>query len=221
MQKLRHIGFIMDGNRRWAKARGLSHEAGHYEGVEALKRVVRACSELKVEYVSVFAFSTENWKRTKREVDAIFELVEKFSKTPPEEIRLKFSGSIDKLPQKIVDAVRFAEEKTKNNGGLLLNICLNYGGRDEIVNAVNKILDKKLSRVGEKTLEKYLDTYPLPPLDAVVRTGGEMRLSNFMLYSAAYAELFFIDTLWPDITEKDILSVYEKYLSRQRKFGGD
>ncbi|MBR2974753.1 MAG: di-trans,poly-cis-decaprenylcistransferase, partial [Clostridia bacterium] len=208
---LQHIAFIMDGNGRWASMRGLSRNFGHKQGLETVKDVVGWCRQAGIKVVSLYVFSTENWKRPQKEVDGIFSLAQKYLDKLDvfcrDGIRIVVSGSKAKLPEKLVDKIDNIVRKTATNEQITVNLCLNYGGRDEIVCAVNNILAKG-GTVTEQSLlsAMYVD---LPEPDLIVRTGGHMRLSNFLLYQSAYAELYFSDTLWPDFSKEE----FDKILS--------
>lgn len=218
----------MDGNGRWAKNRGLARSEGHKAGVTALRRVVTAANRFGIECLSVYAFSTENWKRSESEIDGLFKLIEGFSKEAHSDFQIRFMGEKNGLPDSLLAAMQKAEKNTEGNNGVVLNIALNYGGQDEIVSACQSFLkrsSKFLISGGQDAFkgffEKGLYTADLPPLDCIVRTGGEKRLSNFMLYQAAYAELIFLDKLWPDMAEDDLEGILIEFHSRKRKFGGE
>lgn len=217
----KHIGFIMDGNGRWAKLRGYPRVKGHRAGLKAVDGVLDLCKKYGVRYVSLYVFSTENWHRPKEEVDNLFNLAREYLKKSntfrKRGIRVVVSGSPEKLPTDLVKSIRETEEHTKDCALLTLNLCINYGGRDEIIHAVNKAVEAGV-KVDEKTFESFLYKQ-LPPLDLITRTSGEMRLSNFMLYQAAYAELYFTDVLWPDFDETAFCRMLESYAARERKFG--
>lgn len=220
----RHIAFIMDGNGRWAKKRLLPRKAGHREGVVALRRMVDECEKAGVEMVSFYAFSTENWTRPQEEIDALFKMVKEFADKYLDEyvkrgFRIMFMGDLSKLPKETVDALRRILEKAKDNKGMIVNIALNYGGRDEILHAVNKLLDAGLRNVDMQTLSDCMYTAGLPDPDVIVRSSGEKRLSNFMLWQAAYAEFVFIDDLWPDFDEKIFSNIIDEYSRRDRRYG--
>jgi len=212
----------MDGNGRWASMRGLSRNFGHKQGLETVKDVVGWCRQAGIKVVSLYVFSTENWKRPQKEVDGIFSLAQKYLDKLDvfcrDGIRVVVSGSKAKLPEKLVDKIDNIVRKTASNDKITVNLCLNYGGRDEIVCAVNNILAKG-GTVTEQSLlsAMYVD---LPEPDLIVRTGGHMRLSNFLLYQSAYAELYFSDTLWPDFSKEEFDRILSNYNSRVRNFGG-
>lgn len=228
----KHVAVIMDGNRRWAKSRGLFAINGHNQGVEAVKRLLQYVLEYKIEYVTLFSFSSENWKRPKAEVAGLMKLLKKFihQEMPlfqRENIRVCFLGQNNGLSQDIIDLFRDTEEKTKNNNKLILNVAFNYGSHQEIIGAVKKIaMDLKEEKIttddiSENLFSSYLLTHDLPPLDLLIRTSGEVRLSNFMLWQAAYSELVFQDVLWPDYSKNDFLEALQIYSHRNRRFGGD
>lgn len=213
----------MDGNRRWAKARGKSPSAGHREGYKNLKTVMQTIKELDVPYVSIYAFSTENWKRSKEEVDAILGLVRLFMKNELKEIikegvRVVWLGSEENVPDDIRTMIRDAEAKTKDLTEGTLAICFNYGGKQEIVDAVRAITDAG-EEVSEEAISQHLYGPDIPPIDLLIRTSGEHRLSNYMLWRSDYAELVFTDTLWPDFNGDELKAIIEEYYSRSRRFG--
>ncbi|MDE7373552.1 MAG: di-trans,poly-cis-decaprenylcistransferase [Clostridia bacterium] len=213
----KHIAFIMDGNGRWATAHNLPRTEGYSAGLDALKRVVAECEKRGVEVVSVYAFSTENNARPEAEKQAIFEVVKKFNSSYDGDMSILYMGDLDALPDEVFESVRYVEDKTSGNNGITLNIALNYGAKDDIIHACKLAYDH-----GDFTVDGFesnLATCGLPALDAIVRTGGEKRLSNFMLYECAYSELFFLDKLWPDMTEDDVDRIIDEFEGRNRKFG--
>lgn len=219
-----HVAFIMDGNGRWAKRRGMPRVYGHKIGANALMRVVRRASEIGLKVVSFYAFSTENWSRPKEEVDEIFRLckqalIGKGKSFIKKNLRLKVIGDISKLPKDLTEFIVDLIEKTKNNTGLVVNIALNYGGRAEIVQAVNKILESKQEKVDEATFASYLQTADIKDPDLVIRTSGEQRLSNFMMYECAYSELYFPKKHWPSFNAKEFDKAIIEYQKRDRRFG--
>ena len=219
-----HIAIIMDGNGRWAKKRGKLRTYGHKIGTEAMTAIVNHAKKLGVKVISFFAFSTENWNRPKEEVDEIFRLSEelidsRYNDYIKSNIKLMVIGGRDKLPKTLVDKITDLEEKTKNNDGLTVNIALNYGGRDEIIKAINNILKDGLKKIDEKTFRKYLQTSSVPDPDLLIRTSGEQRLSNFMMYQCAYTELYFPKIHWPDFREKQLEEAIIAYQKRDRRFG--
>ncbi len=218
--RLKHIAFIMDGNGRWATKRGMPRELGHKKGVEVFKEITEYCHKIGVKCVTVYAFSTENWKRPKREVEAIMKLLDEYlDKTSEEDVRVKFIGDISRLDNVIISKIEDVEERTKN-GHSTLNIALNYGSRAEIVNACNMLIASGKKEIDESDFNDALYTGNCPDPDLIVRTGGDLRISNFLLWQAAYAELYFTDVLWPDMTEKEVDRAIEDFYSRKRRFGG-
>ncbi|ABY92942.1 isoprenyl transferase [Thermoanaerobacter sp. CM-CNRG TB177] len=226
-----HIGIIMDGNGRWAQKRGMMRFYGHKAGVNAVREVVKASRELGIKYLTLYAFSTENWKRPKEEVNFLMDLLVEFLSKEIDELNknnvlINFIGDISVLPQKCKIEIERAQNVTKNNSGLVLNIALNYGGRDEIVKAVKKIctkiLNKELSieEITEQTISENLYTKNQPDPDLIIRTSGEKRLSNFLLWQSAYSELWFTEVLWPDFGKEHLIEAILYYQTRQRRFGG-
>lgn len=213
----KHIGFIMDGNGRWAQARSLERANGYAYGLVALYKVAKRCSELGVEAISVYAFSTENNARPSGEIEAIADVVKKFNLTYDGNYKISYMGDISSLPDGLARSIEKVEERTRDNDGMWLNIGFNYGGRADIIHAAQVAYDH--GEFVEDTFESNLSSAHLPSLDLVVRTGGQKRLSNFMLYESAYAELVFLDKLWPDMDESDVDAVIAEFESRQRKFG--
>lgn len=221
--KLQHIAFIMDGNGRWAQKKGLPRKMGHVAGAKVFKKIVDYCSTVDIKAVTVYAFSTENWKRPQDEVDAIMRLMGEYitneAKTIIERnVQLHFLGDKSRFKDKLRNSMEQLEEISKNNK-YILNIALNYGGRDEIVHAVNECRKEGIENITEDDIERHLYTKDSPPLDLIVRTGAEMRISNFMLWQAAYAELYFTDVLWPDYSEEDVDEAIKVFYSRKRRFG--
>ena len=221
----RHIGFIMDGNGRWAKKRGLPRSAGHKAGAESLKKIITEANNLGVKYATVYAFSTENWKRPKEEVDYLMSLLMDYlvnaEKTlAGENVVIRAIGSRKELSEEMQRQIIKTEEITKNNTGIVMNIALNYGGRDEIVNAVKQIAQEGIKDIDEKTIEDRLYTAGQPDVDLLIRTSGEQRLSNFMLWQVSYAEMWFTNKLWPDFKPKDLRQAILDYQGRGRRFGG-
>jgi len=220
----RHIAIIMDGNGRWAKRRGLNRIYGHREGVKATKRVVRIARELKIPYLTLFALSTENLNRPKEELNALFDLLRDYIKKELDEliengIRLKVIGRLELLPKDIQLLIKDAIEKTKKGKDMVLTIALGYGARDEILRAVEKYSQNPSKKLTEKSFSKLLDTRDLPDPDLLIRTGGEMRVSNFLLWQIAYTELYFTKTLWPDFSRRHFLQAIREYQRRERRFG--
>lgn len=222
----KHVGYIVDGNRRWAKKHGLPYYEGHLAGYNILKDIIRATIDEGVEYMSIYVFSTENWKRSEDEVGRLLKLITKILTTDlkefnEENIRLKVLGSRDNLDKKIINAIENAENVTKDNTRGTLVVCFNYGGQLEIVDAVKKIVQSGISvdEINEEEIAKNLYVPEVPPLDILVRTSGEKRISNFMLWRAAYSELVFLDKLWPDMTKDDVKDILGEYSKRHRRFG--
>ncbi|MBS4172549.1 isoprenyl transferase [Bacillus sp. FJAT-49736] len=227
----KHIAIIMDGNGRWAKKRALPRIAGHHEGMKRVRRITRFASKLGIEVLTLYAFSTENWKRPKNEVEYLMKLPGEFLGTflpelMEENVRVKMMGYKDKLPDHTQNAVEKAIRDTEHNNGLILNFALNYGSRDEIVRAVKNIIhDVKNGKINEKAItednfSEYLMTQDLRDPDLLIRTSGEIRLSNFMLWQLAYTEFFFSDVLWPDFSEEHLIEAIEVYQQRSRRYGG-
>ena len=221
----RHIGIIMDGNGRWAKKRNLPRSAGHKKGAEVAENIIETCVNWKIEALSLYAFSTENWKRSEDEISNIFKILDwyienKFTRLMEGNIKLRISGDISKFSEKRQRAFKNIIEKTSKNSGLILNVALNYGARDEILTAINEILHKKYEKVDYDTLSKYLYTAGMPDVDLLIRPSGELRLSNFLLLQSAYAELWFSDILWPDFKSQDLERAIYDYQNRERRFGG-
>jgi len=226
----RHVAFIMDGNGRWAKKRFLPRIAGHKAGVEALKKVIRYSSEVGIDYVTVYAFSTENWSRPENEVKGILELLvtamnKEFDELIANDVKIKMLGIEENLPEKVKKAFHEAEEKTKHNKGLQFNIAFNYGSRKEILHAVKKVAELiksqriEIKEIDEALFENFLYTKNIPDPDLVIRTSGEVRLSNFLLWQISYSELYFTDTYWPDFNEAAYQKALDEYRNRKRRFG--
>ena len=226
----RHIGIIMDGNGRWAKKRMLPRSAGHAAGSENFKTIARYCNKIGIEYLTVYAFSTENWKRPKAEVDGLMDLLRKYLKDSTnfkaENIRLRFIGELSALPEDIRELMRQAEYDSKDATGLVVNMAVNYGGRDEIVHAVKAICRDvqngtlSIDEINESTVSKrlYLSDEPEPEL--IIRPSGELRLSNFLVWQSAYAEFWYSDVLWPDFKPHDLDKALRDFAKRDRGFGG-
>ncbi len=223
----RHIGYIVDGNRRWAKKYGLPTYEGHLAGYNALRDVAFATLEAGVDFMSIYVFSTENWKRSQEEVSNLMSLILRLFTTDAKifhekNIRLKVLGMRDGLNKKILNAIDALEEKTQDNSAGTLVVCLNYGGQREIVDAVKKIVQSGVAAeaVDEDLIAENLYGGEVPPVDVIVRTSGEKRLSNFMLWRAAYSEFIFLDKMWPEMTKDDVTAIIEEYTRRHRRFGG-
>lgn len=230
-QTLDHIAIIMDGNGRWAGKRGLPRFAGHKAGVSTVFKIVKTAVKCEVKILTLYAFSTENWKRPKPEVEYILKLPKEFLNIylpdlMANNVRVDVIGDMEHLPRHTREAVQYAIDRTRHNDGLQLNFALNYGSRHEIVSAMKTMLadikEEKLSidELDEEHFSKYLNTAGLTDPDLLIRTGGEKRLSNFLLWQLAYTEFWFTDILWPDFSEKDFLLAIDDYRQRQRRFGG-
>ncbi len=220
----RHIAVIMDGNGRWAQSRGLPRVAGHYEGVKRAEELVQHCIEVGVEYLTLFTFSTENWKRPKEEVQTLFELFESYMKSKQEEfiqrgMSIRFIGRRDRLPRGLVKLMERIEESTKHLSTIKVCLAVDYGGRDDILRAVNRALKMGSKELDEESFSSLLDTSGIPDPDLLIRTAGEKRISNFLLWNLAYTELYFTDVYWPDFTKEEFLKALEDYSKRRRKFG--
>lgn len=226
-----HVAIIMDGNGRWAQKRNLPHMVGHNAGMQAMKEIVKASSALGVKYLTVYAFSTENWKRSSEEVNGIFKLLVLYVERELKElhennVKVKILGEYEKLPAEAVKSLERSLETTKNNTGLQFNIALNYGGRDEILRAVRKLTqDAENGELGaeeitEDMISENLDTTGIPDPDLLIRTSGEMRLSNYLLWQCAYSEFVFTDVLWPDFSREEYEKTIEIFQNRKRRFGG-
>jgi len=227
----KHVAIIMDGNGRWAEKKGLPRVAGHKEGVHVVNKIVRAASNANIEVLTLFAFSTENWKRPKSEVDFLMKLPKEFLHVYLPEImennvKINTIGDIEELPKHAKNAFEYAMEKTKNNDGMILNFALNYGGRFEILQAIKHLVnDMETSKISsealdEKIFSRYLYTNDFRDPDLLIRTSGEKRLSNFLLWQCAYTELWFTDVLWPDFDEQVFHEALNEYRQRQRRYGG-
>lgn len=226
-----HVAIIMDGNRRWAKKNNLGTPQGHKEGAENLKRIAKFANKIGIKHLTVYAFSTENWKRSQEEVGAIMKLLKfyllDFFNWSDENIKINVLGRIAELPKDLKDQIHKIEEKTKNNTGLVLNICFNYGGRDEIVTATKNIAQKvldgelKIEDINEKLFSNYLYTANQPDPDLLIRTSGEERISNFLPWQISYSEFVFTDKFWPEYNEQEFLNSIQIYQKRTRRFGGN
>jgi undecaprenyl diphosphate synthase len=226
----RHVAIIMDGNGRWAQARGRPRLFGHHAGARRVREVVQACPDLGIKYLTIFAFSTENWKRTQTEVAGLMSLFRRYitkemRELAARDVRVRFIGDRVRLDSKLTALMDQMEQETAENDGINLTIAINYGGRDEVARATKRLaMDVAQGRldpkdIDEETLPKYLDTYVLPDPDLVIRTSGEARISNFLLWQSAYAEYEFIDTLWPDFTAEELGRLCASYGARDRRFG--
>lgn len=219
-----HIAIIMDGNGRWAKKRGLPRTFGHKEGAAALRKIITHAAKLGIKYLTVYAFSTENWKRSQEEVSALMFLFKSYIKNEEKNImenniRFMVSGRRENVSESLLEVIDKLQEKSKNNSGLTFNIAFNYGGRAEIIDAVNKILKSGKTSIDEVEFSKYLYN-DIPDPELLIRTSGELRISNFLLWQIAYSEIYITDTLWPDFDEKELDKAIESYEKRDRRFGG-
>ncbi|HPW97965.1 MAG TPA: isoprenyl transferase [Flavobacterium sp.] len=226
----KHLAIIMDGNGRWAKQKGLLRALGHENGTKSVKATVESCAKLGIENLTLYAFSTENWNRPKLEVDTLMKLLiaslkKELETLQKNNIQLNSIGNIDLLPSKAKKELEAVIEKTKNNTRMTLTLALSYGAREELLNAVKKISDKvknniiSLDSIDESIINQHLYTHNLPDVDLVIRTSGEHRISNFLLWQIAYAEFYFTDVLWPDFKEDDLYQAIISYQKRERRFG--
>ena len=225
----RHVAIILDGNGRWAKARGLPRTAGHGAGAEAFRRIGNYCKDIGIEYLTVYAFSTENWKRPPEKVRTIMAIFEKYmmealSIMERDRFKMRFFGDISALSPRLQELMAAAEEKSTHYEGCQMNMCINYGGRDEIIRAVRRYAqefkDGTAPELTEETFGNYLYSAGIPDPDLIIRTSGEERLSNFLPWQGAYSELYFTDVLWPDFTERDMDAALAEFQRRDRRFGG-
>lgn len=226
-----HVAIILDGNGRWAKKRFLPRVIGHQEGMKRVVEIVEEASDIGIKYLSVYAFSTENWKRPAKEVNSLMDLlivyVEKqLTRLNENNVKIVTLGDVSVLPSKTKESILEACRKTNSNSGMVLNIALNYGGRDDIVfackNLINEVVDNKIKidDIDEEIFKRYLYTKNQPDIDLLIRSGGDLRISNFMLYQMAYAELYFTDCLWPDFTEIELYKAIIEFQKRNRRYGG-
>lgn len=222
----RHIAIIMDGNGRWARSRGLPRLAGHRAGTENLREIIKACVEFGVAYLTIYAFSTENWGRSDKEVSGLMGIFEEVFDRELAELhrqgaQLRHIGRLDEVKKSLREKVLNGVEVTKNNDKLILNVAFNYGGRDEIVHAVQKMIADgiKIEDVDETLVSSYMFTGDIPDPDLVIRTSGEQRISNFLIWQAAYAEWIFPDTYWPDFGREELLAAIQEYNQRERRYG--
>ena len=226
-----HVGVIMDGNGRWAKNRGLPRLAGHNAGMKAMKKIVDHSDKLGIRYLTVYAFSTENWKRSTEEVSTLMTILRTYlkdcvKKSMKNNVRCRVIGRREELSADIIESIENLEQKTKNNTGLQFTIAINYGGRDEITRAVRKLATKVSNHelapedITEEMISKNLDTWELPDPDLLIRTSGEQRLSNYLPWQLAYTEFYFTDVHWPDFNKEELIRAFEKYNKRERRYGG-
>ena len=225
----RHIAIIMDGNGRWAKKRKMPRTAGHAVGAETFRKIATYCKDIGLDYLTVYAFSTENWRRPKEEVDAIMGLLEKYlleaiEKMERDRVKMKFFGDVSVLSPRLRELIERTEEISKRFEGCQVNICLNYGGRDEVVRAMRRyaseVAEGRANDIDEAGVSEYLFSAGVPDPDLLIRPGGEYRLSNFLMWQSPYSELYFTDTLWPDFTEKEINRAIAEFQHRERRYGG-
>lgn len=227
----KHIAIIMDGNGRWADRQNLPRVAGHRAGIDSVYETVELCGELGIYALTLYAFSSENWKRPVLEINALMKLLldqlrEKTPELNDKNVKLRIIGDIDRLPRRVAYEINRSVDMTKNNTGLILNLALSYGGRQEILKAVKSIISDieknklKIENLNEETFSLYLDTANIPDPDIIIRTSGEMRLSNFLLWQSAYSEIYVTEVLWPDFRKKDLLLAILAYQQRKRRFGG-
>lgn len=226
----KHIGIIMDGNRRWAKNKGLPIKLGHREGAKTIEKIVRYANKIGIKHITVYAFSTDNWKRTEEEVSALMNLFQSYlddysKRADSENIKVKIIGRKEGLSERLRDSMEKCMERTKDNTGTTFNIAINYGGREEIIDAVKNIAEKvkdnelSIEDIGEETISNNLYTQGQPDPDLLIRTSGELRLSNFLTWQLAYAEFVFVEKYWPDFNEQDLDEAIEIYQKRNRRFG--
>lgn len=219
-----HIAIIMDGNGRWATEKGLDRSEGHIKGYENIKPIVIAAKKLGIKFLTIYAFSTENWNRSKEEIEFILNLaasvIEKESyELNKNNVNITHLGSKDKMPKDMLNKIQRSEKLTKNNKDFFLSVAFNYGSRNQIVQSINNIMQSNEKKITEKKFSESLSKNQFPDPDLIVRTGGQKRLSNFLLWESAYSELFFLDVFWPDFSEKDLSSVLEEFSKRKRNFG--
>ncbi|WP_461834293.1 isoprenyl transferase [Desulfothermus sp.] len=224
---LTHLAIIMDGNGRWAKKRGLPRYEGHRQGTKVAKKIVEECRKLNIRYLTLYTFSKENWKRPKDEVNFLFKLLmdflnREYKSLVEQSIKLNILGDYTKLPFSARKAIEFTLKKTKKCNKMVLNLALNYSGREEIILAIKKILQQGIDpeSLDEESFKDFLYTRGQPDPDLIIRTSGEIRLSNYLLYQSAYSELYFTPVLWPDFTEQDLHKALDDFSKRQRRFGG-
>lgn len=219
-----HIAIIMDGNGRWAKERGLNRTAGHEEGAKTVRRITQYCSDIGIKYLTLYAFSTENWERPKLEVEFLMKLLERYLKKELDvylknNIRFKAIGDLSRFSKSLQKTIFETQDKTENCSGLTQVLALNYGSKNEIIRAIKKLNEQNLE-VTEENLESCLDTAGMGDVDVLIRTSGEVRLSNYLLWQNAYAEMFFTQTYWPDFNESELDDILSDFAKRERRFGG-
>lgn len=222
--RLQHIAFIMDGNGRWAQKRGMPREFGHSQGSKTFKKIARYCRSIGIRYMTVYAFSTENWKRPKREVDAIMKILDDYLEDyiaglVDDKVHFRFIGDLSVFPDSLREKMERIDRMSAQYP-FILNVAVNYGGREEITHACNEMIRQGKTKVTEADISGAVYTDPCPDPDLIVRTGGDIRISNFLLWQAAYAELYFMDTLWPDLTPDLVDEAIAVFYSRKRRYGG-
>jgi undecaprenyl diphosphate synthase len=220
----KHIAIIMDGNGRWAKERGLKRTAGHEKGAQIVREITTHCSNIGIKYLTLYAFSTENWNRPKLEVQFLMRLLDNWLKNELEvylknNVKFKAIGDISKFSSKLQQTIKDTEQKTSHCSGLTQILALNYGSRDEITRAVQKIVDKGLE-ISQENINNHLDTANIPDVDLLIRTSGEIRVSNYLLWQIAYAEMFFTQTYWPEFNSNELDDIIDDFNTRERRFGG-
>lgn len=223
-ERLRHIAFIMDGNGRWARRRGMPREFGHSHGAATFKKIGRYCEKIGIRYMTVYAFSTENWKRPKKEIETIMQIFDEyieecFAEMEGDNVRCRFIGNLSIFSDSLREKLAKIERETAHKP-FTLNIAVNYGGREEIANACNELISEGKTHITEEDISNHLYTLDCPPPDLIVRTGGEYRTSNFLLWQSAYSEYYFTDVLWPDYSAHDVDKAVAEFYKRKRRFGG-
>ena len=224
MNELNHVAIIMDGNGRWGLKKGRSRSYGHLKGLNIVNNIIKLSIEQKIPYLTLYTFSTENWKRPEEEINFLFDLIRKsikknLKKIIKQGIKVNIFGRKSGLPKDIIKTIKLVKKKTSHNTTITINLALNYGSKEEIVNAFKKVVFKKNKKLDVKTFEKNLYTKNVPDPDILIRTGGKRRLSNFLLWQLAYTEIFFIEKLWPDFNKKDYFNIIKKFRSVKRNFG--
>ncbi len=219
-----HIAIIMDGNGRWAKEKGLNRTAGHEEGAKVVRNLTTHCSDIGIKYLTLYAFSTENWSRPKLEVEFLMKLLERYFKSElpiylENNVKFKAIGDLSKFSKKLQNIIKETEEKTKHSSGLTQVLALNYGSRDEITRSVKRVIKNDLE-ITEENINKHLDTEGMPDVDLLIRTSGEVRISNYLLWQSAYAEMFFTKTYWPEFDKNELDDIISDFHRRERRFGG-
>ena len=226
-----HVAIILDGNGRWAKSKGMPRNYGHAQGSKNVERICEDAWRMGIKYLTVYAFSTENWNRPQDEVDALMKLLRNYMKTclktaAKNDMKIRVIGDVSRLDSDIRSRIAELEESTKNNGGLNFQIAINYGSRDEILRAVRRIADDCVkqkadpAQIDERMFGQYLDTHDIPDADLLIRTSGELRLSNYLLWQLAYTEFYFTDIHWPDFTKEELMKAIDQYNARDRRYGG-